>query len=109
MLSGTVQSTWTTISRFSGERRREASMTRYVYIRGDMLMARRGTISYRCVVGKILTREELLADGEEQVYVPPTEEIASLWRMGRWNSSWAELNVDQSISHFHTVQELQPM
>ena len=54
--------------------RRMVPMTGYIYIGRNVLdvpPARRGTVSYRCTVERILTREELLNDVSEHRYVAP--------------------------------------
>ena len=54
--------------------RRMTPMTGYIYVGRHVLdvpSARRGTVSFRCTVERILTREELLDDTAEHVYVAP--------------------------------------
>jgi len=56
------------------EVRKSVPMTGYIYIGrnvSDVPSARRGTVSYRCTVERILTLEELKNDTSEHRYVAP--------------------------------------
>jgi len=56
------------------ERRKRTPMTGYIYVGQnvqDVPHNRRGTLSFRMVVERILTLEEILANEEEHIYIPP--------------------------------------
>jgi hypothetical protein len=98
----------------SEEKRKMVPMTGYIYIGRNVLdvpPARLGTISYRCTVLKILTREELLKDPTEQKYVPPwTRQCLH----GKWgdgtphdpSETWIKVTNIEMLSRGYSPREL---